>query len=806
MHLKSLPLFCLIFLFFSIPPLLSQTTYSGKIINRENDQPIPFANVVFNQEKKLGTTADLSGEFSFKTNEPIKSLKISHISFETRFFSISTQTENLIISLNPKTANLEEVFIIAEKNPAETIIKKVIKNRNRNNPEKTSSFTFRSYNKINFDYLISPPEEGEEPDSTFIRLNNMAQKMGLMMMESVTERKFIYPNHDEEKIIATKVSGIKNPTFASLAANIQPFSFYKDVLTVLDRNFITPISKGSLGKYEYRLQDTIFQGADTVYVIEFKPKKGRIFDALTGVLYINTHHYAIQNVIAEPQDKGFMGVKIEQKYVCIDREQWFPEQLNFEIIAQNYPRQDIGMKVRGRSFIREVDLNPELRKRDFSMANVKIADDAGKKDDSYWSVERIDSLTGREKYTYAYLDSLGEKYKFDRIMTLAEGLGKERFSLKFVDLDLQKLYVFNEFEGNRVGLGLITNDKISKRFSIGGYGAYGFRDKIWKYGGEANLVLNHDRELELGLLYRNDVSEPGQSLFDSERGFTNFRSYLTSLMDRMELKQISLRGRPFKYATMELGISDYQRNITYDYRFLPSAGSEQALPYNFTDIGFKFRYAYGEKLVESFGERFPEESKYPVFSIAYVKGMQGLLGGQFDYHRVEAEITQSLITKSFGTIRLKARAGMIDGEIPLSNLFFGAGGYDTSIWVYVPEYFQTVSPYEFLSDRYASFFYTQQFPGITTPLKFFKPKISLIHGMSIGTLTNPEKHEDFAFKTMEKGLFESGIIIDQILRLNYVNIAYIGLGGGIFYRYGPYQLPNQKDNLAFKISINFSTN
>ena len=78
--------------------------------------------------------------------------------------------------------------------------------------------------------------------------------------------------------------------------------------------------------------------------------------------------------------------------------------------------------------------------------------------------------------------------------------------------------------------------------------------------------------------------------------------------------------------------------------------------------------------------------------------------------------------------------------------------------------------------------------------------------MGFGTLKHPEKHQGIPFKTMEKGLFESGAIIDQIIRFNYINIAYIGVGGGVFYRYGPNRLPNQRDNLAFKISINFSTN
>ena len=786
--------------------LLSQQKIQGRIIDLETREPIPFANIVFDLENKQGTTADLSGNFSFETRKPVSSLKISHISYETRMYSLGKETENLIIALEPKSAELEEVFIIAEKNPAEKIIRKVIKNRNRNNPEKVSSFTFRSYNKINFDFLPHPPKDTNKVDSAYLRLTNMAKYMGLMLMESVTKRKFIFPNHDEETVIGTKVSGLSNPTFASLATNIQPFSFYKDILTVLDRNFVNPISNGSLSKYDYKLRDTIFQEADTVYLIEFQPKKGRIFDAMKGMLYVNTHHYAIQNVIAEPHQAGFMSMKIEQKYICINRQQWFPEQLNFEITAEKYPHRDVGMKVQGQSYIKEVNLNPGITKKDFSMANVIMAKDAGKKDSAFWIEERIDTLSFREVNTYQVIDSLGEKYKFDQIMTISESFGTGKLGLGFLDIDLDKIFLYNDFEGNRVGFGLSTNDKLTKRFSLSGYGGYGFKDRIWKYGGEFNLRLNYDRELELGILYRNDVSEPGQSLFDSDRGFTNFRSYLTSLMDRMTLTQVALRGRPFKFTTMEIGLSDYQKQIVYDYQFMPDNGIEQDLPYNFTDLGVKIRFAYGEQIVESMGERFPVESKYPVLSLGYIRGLPGLLGGDFDYHKIEAEISQNLVTKSWGTIRLMARGGWVEGDLPLTNLFFGAGGYDSSLFVYVPQYFQTVRPYEFLSDRYVNFFYTQEFPAIPMPVKFIKPKISLIHAMGLGTLKKPEQHQGIPFKTMEQGLFESGVIVDQILRLNYVNIAYIGLGAGVFYRYGPYKLPDQRDNLAFKISINFSTN
>ena len=54
---------------------------------------------------------------------------------------------------------------------------------------------------------------------------------------------------------------------------------------------------------------------------------------------------------------------------------------------------------------------------------------------------------------------------------------------------------------------------------------------------------------------------------------------------------------------------------------------------------------------------------------------------------------------------------------------------------------------------------------------------------------------DKNFNTMEKGYFESGIVVDGILANPMAK-----LGLGVFYRYGPYSLPNVWDNFAWKYS------
>jgi hypothetical protein len=77
--------------------------------------------------------------------------------------------------------------------------------------------------------------------------------------------------------------------------------------------------------------------------------------------------------------------------------------------------------------------------------------------------------------------------------------------------------------------------------------------------------------------------------------------------------------------------------------------------------------------------------------------------------------------------------------------------------------------------------------------------------MGWGRLSNPESHQKIAFKTKEKGFFESGLQIDQILKLNYFGMMYVGFGAGAYYRYGYHAFEKPKDNFAFKFSVTFST-
>lgn len=82
--------------------------------------------------------------------------------------------------------------------------------------------------------------------------------------------------------------------------------------------------------------------------------------------------------------------------------------------------------------------------------------------------------------------------------------------------------------------------------------------------------------------------------------------------------------------------------------------------------------------------------------------------------------------------------------------------------------------------------------------------MTLIQNAVWGSLSNAEYHKLVNFKTMEKGYFESGLMVTNIYRFRYVNILHFGLGDGVFLRYGPNALPNNSDNIAWKVFMSAS--
>jgi hypothetical protein len=76
--------------------------------------------------------------------------------------------------------------------------------------------------------------------------------------------------------------------------------------------------------------------------------------------------------------------------------------------------------------------------------------------------------------------------------------------------------------------------------------------------------------------------------------------------------------------------------------------------------------------------------------------------------------------------------------------------------------------------------------------------------MGIGALRHPEVHQGLSLQSFDKGYLESGVGFANLLRKKLFKIGYLGLGASVFFRYGPYRLPDQKDNFAYRINLGFT--
>ena len=806
-------------LFFIVTSSFSQNhIIRGKVVDSESFSPLAFVNIIYNNQK-LGTTTGIDGEFTINSDEQIRFIRLSYIGYETRIITIDPGNANayLNIELIRRPVEIDEVVVYPGENPAHRIINKVILNRNINNPEKMSSFSYNSYNKMIFTVDMGKDslffESSENSDSSlFTEVNKFLQNQYLLLMESITYKEFMFPDKIKEDILASRVSGLKDPSFTVLATQFQSLSFYDDLIKVFDKNYLNPISRGSSKKYFFSLEDTLYSPSyDTIFVISYRPFKGKNFNGLEGILHINTNNYAIQSVMAQPFGDLSTTAKIQQKYEFIENKHWFPVQLNTDLIFKNFNAQftsqdssEVKKRIpvkftkniiaSGKSYITNIQLSPQLDKKTFNNVSLSYNDDALNRKKEFWDNYRVYPLSKKDSLTYIVIDSIGKAEALDQKMKAIEMLTGGKIPLGIINIDYRKLLNYNSVEGFRIGLGIETSNKLTQRFNIKGYIARGFKDIKIKYGTSLDFILHKASGLHLSVYGSDDMKETGSYNFYNNKSIRSTEFYRPMLVEDMdEVRQIgvSLKISPASHFT---GIISLNNNVKtslsdYNYRQLDTK------TFNFTELGLSFRYAYGEKFMKTIKGKFALGTLYPVVRINILKGLS-IFDGDFNYYKFIANISKSFTTKSFGISNLNLTAGYLNQDVPLTNLFHGRGSYK-NFTVETENSFGTMRFGEFYSDRFIYVFFKQDLGSLLFKSGRFQPKIALITNLGFGNLRNPENHKNIDFKTLEKGYFESGILLNNLIDF----AGFIEYGVGVFYRYGPYSFSNNSKNFAFKFTI-----
>jgi len=807
--MKSNISFFLLLILIGLQPLTSTAQNHklwGKVIDSKTKKSLAFVNIT-TQNGQYGCSTDIDGKFQLNIPNNVDSLQLSYVGYKKRNYAISSKKKYLF-EMQAQSYLLSEFEIRPGDNPAHRIIKNVVANRDINDPKKLKSYSFTSYDKMiitaDIDRSIMVDSAAYENDS-LQKISDFIADKDILLMENVVEKKYLAPDRTNEKVVASRVSGLKDPLIVFVVSQVQSTSFYDEIIHVVNKNYINPISKGSLNKYFFHIEDTSYSAeGDTIYSISYQPYANTNFDGLQGVLSISTKKWAIVNVRAKPVDtqEQDIDIEIQQLYDFIDGH-WFPIQLNTNIIFNNMNLSSnteaaklVGI---GKSYYKNIHLNPELVKREFTYLEIELDPNAGHREEDYWKQYRLDSLSKRDQRTYAFMDSVGEAENFDRAVKQAETLLTGKIPWGKFEIPLDKFAGYNNYEGFWGGAGIRTNKRLSTKWNMGIYGAYAFRAKKAKYGIDATILLYKPYALSIYAAYSNDFQEAADvSYYNNLHNVLSpdqFKDYFISRANYTDRKEAYIRFRSLRYMHASIGLRVDEKEASYDYYFQTE---NQIIPENifhFTALRIGLRYAYKERYFDNSRMLLSMGSNYPIIWFNYTLGLKNFLDGGYNYQRFDIQIRESFYTKYLGETSISLNGGFIIGDIPYSNLYRGQGSYGL-FTIYAPNSFGSMSANEFLSDRYISAYFSHNFGSLLFRGEKFKPEFVVISNIGFGWLSHPESHHQINFKTMDLGYYESGLLINNILNLYLYQI-----GIGATYRYGPYSNRLFEDNISVKLSL-----
>jgi hypothetical protein len=259
-----------------------------------------------------------------------------------------------------------------------------------------------------------------------------------------------------------------------------------------------------------------------------------------------------------------------------------------------------------------------------------------------------------------------------------------------------------------------------------------------------------------------------------------------------------LAFRVFHYFKWNLGfrqeiVSSAKPYYFSSTRIMSGADVEK---YRLSALFVETRFVYKEKFLKNSRTRISLGSDWPVLRFQYTHALKGIFNGDFAFERFDLNLIKHFISKYWGKTSISLNAGYIVGDLPAGELYNGHGSF-RELTIYAPNSFSTMRMNEFLSNRYVAAYFTHNFGKLLIRGgKIFHPEFAFCFNTGFGTLDYPGNHHNFTFTSMEQGYFESGLLLN-----NLVNIQFYGLGVGVFYRYGPYSFENWKDNVAVKFTF-----
>ena len=682
------------FLFLSTGTLAQETVVVGQVLDKYDKSPISTVDIYFKNSNRAVQSND-DGYFLIRNNGPETTLIFTIVGYKPYELKLKRgDNVGVQIELEEKKSILDEVLVLPGINPANDLMRKVRLMRKQNDVklpggsvEQSAVFLTKNDTRWQNNKLWENLKTGNlsQSDSALMVPLYMDESEYNYKGETKQQKSKNTYNTPEtaENLIVQLLNGLDNR-----------INFYDNSVSLLNKSLISPLANIGNAYYRYYLTDSIQSENGKQYEIHFYSRNPANL-AFNGTMHIDSATLALTYMAASLPRQANLNfihnLSIVQKF-RFAANHWIPDnQQSTWYMTYDLLKDNLGTK-------------PEL------LVNRKTVYASG--NDEF--VLQPDSFAGNKYSEEAINDRLAALqqsplYKTARFIADAALTGY----LKAGKIDIGKISTIlrlTDVEGLRIGLPFRTNEDLWKNLMIGGYGAYGFGDKKWKYGAEMQWKIPTTSSFMLGVKYINDFRRTDYDYTDFIwrenpliTGDHDIVSTLLSLKTGTSLQKIE-ETSAFASKDITPGIEAtlmVQNKKTYSSAAFPFTGEGQQMEYqtlNQQSASLTGRFSFNEPYLDEHFQRIYLKNNHPVIYGTVEMGNYKFGTNKGNYMRFIASIQQ---TGRFpvGEWRYLIEAGKITGNVPypiLKNIRGKSGS------AYGRYQFTLMNFNEYMADTYAT--------------------------------------------------------------------------------------------------------
>ena len=724
-----------IFLLFYMPlhayPQL--TKIMGTIKDSATGEPLPFVNIIILKTTD-GTLTDFEGRYSLDINTTGDSIRYSLVGYKSIAKKIQKHSfQNIDILMSENKILLPEVTIHYTGNPAEVILRKIIKNRDNNSLQSFGSYQYHAYTKIEIDANnITDRFKNRKILKPFdfvfnyIDTSTLTGKSFLPVFLTETTSDVYFrkdPKTRKEIITGSKLSGLQNQSVAQFLGNLsEEVDVYKDYITLFQKNFVCPIASNGTDYYHYYLVDSAFQGNKWCYHIMYKPKRKQEL-TFSGNFWVNDTSFAIKKIemrIAVDANINFVtDLAIQQEYQWTENKFWMKTKdhlvIDFNVLQK--AKKVVGFFGHKTTIYSDFQFDDPESKKFFSLpTDVYIEPKAEDKNDEFWKDQRPEQLSKTEKGIYKMVDSVKNIPIFRTYRDIVYGIITGYLTWGNWELGPYfKTFSYNNREGSRFRLGARTGDDFNHKLQLEAYVAYGVSDLTYKTGADLIYMFSKIPRRDLTLSYKHDLEQIGMSptAFSSD-------NILTSLFHRgpnNKLSMVSEYKGAYEHewyngllSTLQFSHREISPLGTSGFTLFPNAKDTINMKVIKTsEISFTTRLSFKERFVMADFSRVTISSNYPIVQLSYAYGIPKLFSSDYEYHKLTLSISEWFNLSTLGWSKYMIEGGKIWGTLPYPLLKIHDGN-QTFLWDELAS--NMMNYYEFVSDAYLNIYFTHHFDGL----------------------------------------------------------------------------------------------